>query len=121
MTGLRRPAMLGALKALHAAGLIELSAGKARSPNTFKFVALPSSVSAAAKTFDSLRRYGLLKQKGKLVHTEGVIVRMSHEQMERYRPHLSEAVRLADIYGNAKKAGDTDIFFIEGGVYRIFD
>lgn len=112
-----------ALKALAAARIVEAKGGKARSPMAYKCLQalppLPELLPIRAPILRSREEFAA--GRGTLVQRRNVTTRMSRSGMERYFLKLSETVALAGVCGNAEKADDTDVYFVDARVFRVFD
>lgn len=111
------------LKALAAARIVELKGAKARSPMAYKCLqalpALPELLPIRAPILKSREEFAA--GRGTLVHHRNVTTRLSLSGMERYFLKLSETVALAGVCGNAEKADDTDVYFVDARIFRVFD
>lgn len=121
MTGLRKARMSDALTALSKARLVELSGKKARNPFADKYVAPPPSLPLAGRVREGWRRNEILKSGKDPVSAASVILRMSEAQRRLYAQHLQDTIKLSDIYGDPRKTADSDVYLVEGNIYRLFD
>lgn len=117
------PRVRAALKALEKAKLAELSGERARSPLAYRFVRqlphLPSTVSLKAAILK--KREAFAGARGSLVRRTTLTSRIGKENLERWFERLAETVRLLGAYGDAEKAPDTDVFYVDARVFKIFD
>lgn len=118
---LKPAAVKEALKKLARAGLLELSAGRARHRHVYKIVApLPLSPATAGLKAALLRHNRRLLEDAPHAHRSWLTARLSQEALERYVAHLADAVNLAAIYGDAEKTADTSVYQVDALVTRLF-
>jgi hypothetical protein len=112
-----------ALAALAAAGIVEVAAGRARSPLAYKSLQfLPALPELTHVRMPILRnREAFAGPRGKLAQRRNVSTRMTLAAMERCFRKISDAVALAGVCGNAEKSPDSDVYFVDARVFRIFD
>lgn len=116
-------AVKNALKALAAAKIVEVSGGRARSPFAYKFLqTLPALSETTHIKAGVLRsRESFAGARGTLAHRNNLTVRMTKAGLERYVLKLGETVALSSVYGDAEKSPDSDVYFVDARVFRIFD
>lgn len=109
------------LKALDKARIVELSGDRARSPFAYKFLqALPLLPTTAHLKAPILKaREGFAAARSAKRHN--VTTRMTAANLDRYFARLHETVNLAGIYGDAEKSSDSDVYFVDARVCRLFD
>lgn len=112
-----------ALRRLAAARIVELKGGRARSPLNYRYLhPLPSlRPTLSLKAAILKKREAFAGERGTLERRVTVNSRMSKAQVARYFERLTDTVKLAGVYGDADKAPDTDVFFVDARMYRIFD
>jgi hypothetical protein len=112
-----------ALKALAGAKVAEVSAGRARSPFAYKYLAplpiLPTTAHIKSRLIKF--RDSFSGERGALKHRNNITTRMTKANLDHYLHRLTETVALSSVFGDAEKADDTDVYFIDARVYRIFD
>lgn len=112
-----------ALAALSAAGIAECSRGRARSPYAYRCLqplpALPELLHLRMPLLRS--REAFAGARGKLVQRRNVTTRMTEGAMTRAFRKLADAVALAGACGNAEKSPDSDVYFIDARVFRVYD
>jgi len=59
--------------------------------------------------------------RGSLVHGTNLTSRMTKTNMERYFARLTETVRLSGVYGDAEKTDDSDVYFVDARIFKVFD
>ncbi len=111
------------LKKLAAARIVEAGGGRARSPFAYKYLqTLPLTPATAALKAPILRtREGFSGPRSKLLKRVNVTTRFAASNLDRYFQRLSDAVWLAGVYGDAEKAPDSDVCFVDARVFRVFD
>ncbi len=111
------------IKALGSAKIVETSSGRARSPFAYKFLqSLPATPETASLKAAILRtRDGFAGPDAKLLKRMSVTTRFAAAGLERYFARLSDAVWLAGVYGDAEKAPDSDVCFVDARIYKVFD
>lgn len=107
-----------ALAALGQAGLAETQNGKARSPLAGRFVTPPSPTPLMASIYAALKKHREAWA-GRVVDSKYLILRARPEGLERYLPHLADAVNLSAIYGDVKPADDSALYLVEAKVSRV--
>lgn len=117
------PRVRAALKTLEAAKLAELSGERARSPLAYRFVRqlphLPGTLGLKAAILK--KREAFAGERGSLVQRTTLTTRVGKENLDRWFERLTESVRLLGAYGDAEKAHDTDVFYVDARVFKIFD
>lgn len=112
-----------ALKALAKEKIIEHAGGRARSPFVYKYLQtlplLPVTVHLKSSILKS--REAFATGRGLLAHRRNVTTRMTKAGLDRYFQKLSETVTLSGVYGDAEKSEDSDVYFVDARVFRIFD
>ncbi len=117
------PRVRAALKALSSAKLAELSGERARSPLAYRFVRplahLPATLGLKASILK--KREAFAGERGSLVQRTTLTSRVGKVNLDRWFERLTETVRLLGAYGDAEKADDTDVFYVDARVFKIFD
>lgn len=119
--GLEVKATAAAVKRLADAGLLESSRGRARSPFSRKILAIPAALPLEERRRGVALRDSWLTRNEEPVRISALALRMTRAQYDRYQRHLLDIIRLAGIYGDSMKTEDSDVYLVEGRVYRIFD
>ncbi|OGS05614.1 MAG: hypothetical protein A3G41_06410 [Elusimicrobia bacterium RIFCSPLOWO2_12_FULL_59_9] len=120
--GLSPGSVRRALKALDAAGLAELSGGRARSPLAHQYWEAPPFLPRLVGINASLRRHveRWIEAGKPAVVIPPVTARLTQTNVEGYARHLSEAVNLAAVYGDEEPTGDSAVYLVRGQVFKIF-
>lgn len=112
-----------AVKALAAAKIVETSGGKARSLLNYKILQplplLPETTSLKAAILD--KREAFARDRGSLVHHATLTSRIGKLHLKRYFERLSETVRMFGVYGDVEKSDDTDVYYVDAKIFKIFD
>ena len=59
--------------------------------------------------------------RGQLTQRRNVTTRMTRAGLDRYFQKLAETVTLSGVYGDAEKSEDSDVYFIDARIFKIFD
>lgn len=120
--GLSAVKVRSVLKALGTAKVVEVSGQRARSPYAYKYLQtlplLPATTHLKAPILKA--REAFAADHGRLARRSNVTTRMTKASLERYFQKLAETVTLSGVYGDAEKAEDTDIYFVDARIFRIF-
>jgi len=112
-----------ALKALAKEKIVEHAGGRARSPFVYKYLQtlplLPVTVHLKSSILKS--REAFATGRGLLAQRRNVTTRMTKAGLDRYFQKLSETVTLSGVYGDAEKSDDSDVYFVDARVFKIFD
>lgn len=121
-TGLPQKTVTRAVKALGSAGLAECSGKGAKSPLAGKYVTPPAPTPALAGVYAGLRKHraAWIRERGRLLHSPYLVLRARRGPFSRYLAHLSDTVSLSAVYGDVQPAEDSEIYLVEGNVYRLF-
>lgn len=122
LTGFSPGPVKRALRALAKSGVAETARGRARCPFARKWVRAPAPLAAASGLMSAAYRYRQqwIDKPAKLSHHSFLTVRMEGSALDRYQHHLSEAVKLASVYGDVEKSEGTAVYLVEGRVYKVF-
>ncbi len=112
-----------ALKALSKAKIIELTDDRARSPFVYKFLQTLPLLPATTHLKSTLlkNREAFATGRGQLTQRRNVTTRMTRAGLDRYFQKLAETVTLSGVYGDAEKSEDSDVYFIDARIFKIFD
>ncbi len=112
-----------ALKALSTAKIIEFVGARARSPFVYKYLQtlplLPATVHLKSPILKS--REAFAAGRGLLALRRNVTTRMTKAGLDRYFQKLAETVTLSGVYGDAEKSDDSDVYFVDARIFKIFD
>lgn len=112
-----------ALKALSKAKIVELTGGRARSPFVYKYLqTLPLLPATTLLKSSILRsREAFATGRGILAQRRNVTTRMTNAGLDRYFQKLAETVTLSGVFGDAEKSEDSDVYFVDARIFKIFD
>lgn len=112
-----------ALAALAKEKIIEYPGGRARSPFVYKYLQtlplLPVTVHLKSSILKS--REAFATGRGLLAQRRNVTTRMTKAGLDRYFQKLAETVTLSGVYGDAEKSEDSDVYFVDARIFKIFD
>ena len=110
-------------EALSTAKIVELSGGRARSPFVYKFLQtlplLPATTHLKSSILKS--REAFASGRGLMALRRNVTTRMTKAGLDRYFQKLAETVTLSGVYGDAEKSEDSDVYFVDARIFKIFD
>ena len=119
LTGRSASAIATALAALERAGLAKLSGPKARSPFAGQYVTPPALTPLTASIYAALQKHRR-EWEPRARHSSYLVLRARKDGIERYLPHLADAVNLSAIYGDVKPAEDSGFYLVEARVSKLF-
>ncbi len=119
-TKFKPKAITKALKALAAGGIVDLSGNKTRGKFVGKTIQLLPMTPATAGIRAALRNNcNAWLADSKLIALKRITVRMTKANLNIYRQHLENAVKLAAVYGGVNEnRQDSAIYFIDARIYQ---
>lgn len=123
MVGRSGKPLEAALKSLAAAGLAELSPGRARSPVAGRYVVPPVVSPATSGIYARLQahRDEWARSCGKVDFARYLMVRSSKGKFAAYLPHLTDVIGMSALYGDIGEVDDPALYLVEGRVTRLFN
>lgn len=118
-TGSPAAVVTRALGHLEKAGLAELAEGKARSPYAGRFVTPPALTPLTSSIYAALQKHREAWA-ARVHHSNYLILRARKDGLERFLPHLADAVNLSAIYGDVKPSEDSAFYLVETRVSKLF-
>lgn len=111
-----------ALSELAAADMAVVQGSKAKSPFEKNYVTPPSPTPTLAAVYAALQKFRKtwVEERGRVMHTPYLLLRARKPQIEKYFDHLTEAINMSSLYGDIDRAGETEMFLVEGKVVRLF-
>lgn len=119
LTGLPIALVSRALAVLEKSGLAERREDDARSPLAGRFVVPPGATSLTAGIYAALRKHRAAWDR-RTVDSAYFVLRARKDAMGRYMHHLSDAVKLSTVYGDAKPGEDSSIYLVEARLSEVF-
>lgn len=120
---LPRSEVRAALADLAAAKIVARSGDRARSLLEYRFLRplpqLPSTIALRAAILK--KREAFTAGRGTLARRVTLSSRLTKVHLDRYFERLAETVRLFGVYGDAEKADDTDVYYLDARIFKIFD